>query len=342
VRARVKRALRANVDFVPPMQRVSTWRTDLAPLVRELETRDAADDEIDAALAAAVQSPPPPPPPLPPPLPSASLGDLLASTANADRDVVAVYANLAFADLTRNLICHMRRLGMRNFVVLALDGDLCAAIADERVPCHFDARFGAGFSEHQRWTNALDKSHYFRMLQLKLGYAAQVLALGYNLLLCDADTAFVSDPLAYVRGALRDAPDVDLLIQSDARPQVADSVDWVCAGNFFVRATPAAQAFVREAALLMHTTGYPDQDCMQLILTGREQELRFPRDVRYRTAHELGLRFALLDPLRVANGGVYFASRLNEKFNVTPVLVHANQNWDKVTRLKQAGLWCLA
>jgi hypothetical protein len=180
------------------------------------------------------------------------------------------------------------------------------------------------------------------MLQLKLGYTAQVLALGYNLLLCDADTAFVSDPLAYVRGALRDAPDVDLLIQSDARPQVADSVDWVCAGNFFVRATPAAQAFVREAALLMHTTGYPDQDCMQLILTGREQELHFPRDVRYRTAHELGLRFALLDPLRVANGGVYFASRLNEKFNVTPVLVHANQNWDKVTRLKQGGLWCLA
>lgn len=338
VRARVRQSMRANVGAAP-QQRVSTWRADLVPLVRELEARDAPDAEVDAAIAA---RPLAERPPLPPTLPaSASLAAVLARVANAERDVVAVYANLAFAELTRNLVCHLRRLGMRNFVVLALDGELCGALGDASVPCVFDGRFGAGFNEHQRWTNAL-KSHYFRMLQLKLSYTAQVLALGYNLLLSDADTAYVSDALAYVRGVLRAAPDTDLLIQSDARPQVAASVDWVCAGNFYMRSTPAAQAFVREAALLMHATGFPDQDCFQLILTGREQEMRFPADTRYRSAHELGLRFALLDPLRVANGGVYFAARLNDKLNVTPVLVHANQNWDKETRLRKAGLWCLA
>jgi hypothetical protein len=98
---------------------------------------------------------------------------------------------------------------------------------------------------------------------------------------------------------------------------------------------------VREAALLMHETGFPDQDCFQLILTGREQEMHFPADVRYRSARELGLRYVLLDPLRIANGGVYFAARFNEKFNVTPVLVHANQNWDKVSRMTKGGMWCL-
>jgi hypothetical protein len=26
---------------------------------------------------------------------------------------------------------------------------------------------------------------------------------------------------------------------------------------------------------------------------------------------------------------------------VTPVLVHANQNWDKVSRMTKGGMWCL-
>jgi hypothetical protein len=133
-----------------------------------------------------------------------SLGDILARVANSERDVVAVYANLAFADLTRNLVCHLRRLNMSNFFVLALDGQLCEAIGDLRVPCFFDARFGAGFQQHERWTNAL-KSHYFRMLQLKLSYVSQVLALGYNLLLSDADTVYVSDRSCTCERAARGA-----------------------------------------------------------------------------------------------------------------------------------------
>jgi hypothetical protein len=346
LRTRMKRSIRANAGAAP-RQRVSTWHADLVPLVHDLEARDASDAEVAAALerarvelaattttSAASMSPTVT-------TSNETLADILERVANRDRDVVAVYANLAFADLTRNLVCHMRRLNMSNFFVLALDGQLCAAIADLRAPCFFDARFGAGFQQHERWTNAL-KSHYFRMLQLKLSYVSQVLALGYNLLLSDADTVYVSDPLAYVTSAHRAAPSVDLLIQSDARPQVADSVDWVCAGNFYIRATPAAAAFVREAALLMHETGFPDQDCFQLILTGREQEMHFAADVRYRSARELGLRYVVLDPLRIANGGVYFAAQFNEKFNVTPVLVHANQNWDKVSRMTKGGMWCLA
>lgn len=103
----------------------------------------------------------------------------------------------------------------------------------------------------------------------------------------------------------------------------------------------AARTFVAEVVRLMHATGFPDQDCFQLVLTGTSQELPFPADVRHLSARQLGLRFALLDPLRVANGGVYFAERYGERADVSPVLVHANQNWDKRGRMQRANLWLL-
>ena len=105
---------------------------------------------------------------------------------------------------------------------------------------------------------------------------------------------------------------VDLFIQSDARPSNSDSIDWVCAGNFYLRATRAAATFIDEALLLMHRSGLPDQDCFQLILTGNAQELSLKKDVEFRTAKQIGLTFRILDVMRIANGGVYFAYDLNK------------------------------
>jgi hypothetical protein len=117
LRARMKRSIRANAGAAP-RQRVSTWHADLVPVVRELESRDASDAEVAAAVEAARRSLGTAAAAATPANNSSSgesLGDILARVANSERDVVAVYANLAFADLTRNLVCHLRRLNMSNF-----------------------------------------------------------------------------------------------------------------------------------------------------------------------------------------------------------------------------------
>ena len=49
------------------------------------------------------------------------------------------------------------------------------------------------------------------MLQLKLSYAAQIVSANYSLLLSDADSVYLADPLEFVRKRL--PKDVDLLIQ---------------------------------------------------------------------------------------------------------------------------------
>ena len=113
------------------------------------------------------------------------------------------------------------------------------------------------------------------MLQLKLSYLAQIIGLGYNVLLSDVDIAYVENPLAYARNVLSSAENgdkYDMLIQSDTRPQVEESANWVCAGNFYLRATNAAAEFVREVSLCMHRTGFPDQDCMQVRKQNQNKE----------------------------------------------------------------------
>jgi hypothetical protein len=50
---------------------------------------------------------------------------------------------------------------------------------------------------------------------------------------------------------------------------------------------------------------------VRLLLFVRSFDRSTIRIVRSFVRQELGLRFALLDPLRIANGGVYFAGRLD-------------------------------
>jgi hypothetical protein len=51
----MKRSIRANAGAAP-RQRVSTWHADLMPVVRELESRDASDAEVAAAVEKARQA----------------------------------------------------------------------------------------------------------------------------------------------------------------------------------------------------------------------------------------------------------------------------------------------
>eukprot|EP00967_Tisochrysis_lutea_P066231 scaffold86246_cov33-Tisochrysis_lutea.AAC.1 len=78
----------------------------------------------------------------------------------------------------------------------------------------------------------------------------------------------------------------DLVISSDARKGIYDdnvhcpcshpmyqryTVDWVCAGLFYMRATNAGRWFMREAQKMMDEYTITDQDAIQAVLTGHTQ-----------------------------------------------------------------------
>ena len=78
----------------------------------------------------------------------------------------------------------------------------------------------------------------------------------------------------------------DLTISSDARAGIYNdnqmcpcshpmyqkySVDWVCAGLFYMRNTQASIWFIREVQKLMDDFTITDQDAIQAVLTGHTQ-----------------------------------------------------------------------
>jgi hypothetical protein len=273
----------------------------------------------------------------------------------ADNAVVALYTNDAFADMAMNALCSIDLVpGLRErVVVLALDPAVCYALRRYGVPCVFKA-FGEierprQLAREQLWTKK-KHSAYWVLLALKMAYLRDVLAAGRDVLLADADVVFFGDAQRRL-AAEAHRRNVDLLIQSDARSHHNETLDWVCAGFLYARASPRMVAFVDEALRLMSVTGGPDQDILQLMLTGHSQWYTFnasegsalPPD--WRSAAALGVTYAVLDLRDWPNGKdldrVPFWQRAKRHQRVAPMILHANMRVKdkKVPDLRRHGMW---
>ena len=164
-------------------------------------------------------------------------------------------------------------------------------------PCYFDTRWQAGVSDIQFWSLS-SESDYFKLLVMKVAYITVVLEQRFNILMIDADIAFYGDPHKFVpdsfphftstyaltltssivrmmtvhRYITSRYQNYDLVLQSDARPTNPNTTDWICAGFLYMRHTPATLQLSREWERLMVSEGAPDQDVLQLLLTGHGQK----------------------------------------------------------------------
>jgi hypothetical protein len=269
--------------------------------------------------------------------------------------VVALYTNDAFADMAMNALCSIDLVpGMRErVVVLALDPAVCYALRRYGVPCVFkefrDIERPRQLAREQLWTKK-KHSAYWVLLALKMAYLRDVLAAGHDVLLADADVVFFGDAQRRL-AAEAHRRNVDLLIQSDARSHHNETLDWVCAGFLYARASARMVAFVDEALRLMSITGGPDQDILQLMLTGHSQWYAFnesegsalPSD--WRSAASLGVTYAVLDLRDWPNGKdldrVPFWQRTKRVQRVAPMILHANMRVKekKIPDLRRHGMW---
>jgi hypothetical protein len=280
-----------------------------------------------------------------------------AARAAPDNTVVALYTNDAFVGMAMNALCSMDLVsGLRErVVVLALDPAVCYSLRRFAVPCVYkefrEIARPKALSREQLWTKK-KHSAYWVLLALKMAYLRDVLAAGHDVLLADADVVFFAD----VRQRLADEAaqrGVDLLIQSDARSKHNETLDWVCAGFLYARASPRMVAFVDEALRLMTITGAPDQDVLQLMLTGHAQWYDFDNasdagsalPPRFETAESLGVSFRVLDLKQWPNGKdldrVPFWARPKARDRQTPLILHANMRVKdkKIPALQQHKMW---
>ena len=229
--------------------------------------------------------------------------------------VLTTYHNIGMIDWAELFWGWLEAVGIPKFLLLELDGVTCeaarllncslafecATAADLGLPKEYTEIRKAGAV--QEWgTDA--NSAYFKFLRWKLRMVEVVADQGVDVIMADADVLILTPQFITELAA---AP-YDLSISSDARQGIYDdnlhcpcshpmyqrySVDWVCAGLFYMRSTGPSLWFIREVQKLMDEFTITDQDAMQAVLTGHTQ-VAVPqvkrKDFANRTSSQNGYR----------------------------------------------------
>jgi hypothetical protein len=258
--------------------------------------------------------------------------------------VVLLLANAPFGDLARNALCSLRRAApSRQTVAVSLDARACLAVDPilgngDRCCASMPAAVGAGTGRLETFSTR-PGSGYQQILAAKIDSMLTVLRAGRAVLLVDADIVFVQDPLPLLWQEA-DETGASLLVSSDARPNRPETSDWLCAGLMFARPHPAVLDLLEAVRLLMDRISLPDQDALQLLLTGHTQVAT--ASVTLPPGTVANLSWSTLPVAAYENGRV-LASDAATTLRQRPglVSVHANQRLSPKKRgaLERASLW---
>ena len=143
---------------------------------------------------------------------SSSMHDLVGRAAAQRHDnhiLVPLFSNAAFMPFLKNLLCSMRRLQVRNWLAIALDGEIC--------PCLRRTAFLEGhphacvepYLEQPLVTGdraAYGSRAFWRLVVQRPLWIRWLLTQGYSVLQCDVDIVWLRNPLPYLTSQTEKAP----------------------------------------------------------------------------------------------------------------------------------------
>jgi hypothetical protein len=277
------------------------------------------------------------------------LSPLLKRAAVVGRERIALVTFVAgrrYRSLCLNHIRHLRRAGISNYVLVALDAFSLRRLQADAEPVLDATQLVNGIPE--AGADRFGSRAFFAINGARYRALLAMLQAGISLFQLDLDVVVLRDPsewLARHMAGNEVGRGVDMLLQSDARdgmtgleldPDLIErrlglrgAYNWtyVNGGTFFCRATPTTIALFRRVWERLSSSESPpnEQDLLNSELAAARGQLSWD----------------LLPPASFPNGFVYFVRPIA---GMQPVLVHAN--WidgveQKVYHLREAGLWAL-
>ena len=257
------------------------------------------------------------------PVPSPTEGvfaEFLDSRADADKTAMITFTNFGFLEMTLNWVLNVNLWKIKNYIVIALDKDVHENLLSRNIPSFYDENFSTS-------PDSADflEGHYRELVNLKTIYNFRILSLGYNTLLCDNDIALLRNPFEVLNLDNK----YDIQIQDDSAS--IDKFTAVNTGFQLVRSNTKTILFYKEVVSLTQSNPeLQDQRAYNVVL----QNTKFTHL----------LNWVVLDPLLFPNGWVYFISKLPQKENQQPVIVH--NNWirgldSKIHRFREHHLWLI-
>lgn len=123
---------------------------------------------------------------LPPPL----------NTLEPGTDIFVSFASASMAPFALNWVANLRRAGINEVLVGALDAEMYSICESNGIPTlTID---GKTIADRHAANLRFDYSAYKRMAALKVQFYTNILKLGFNVWACDADTAWMAHPAPFV------------------------------------------------------------------------------------------------------------------------------------------------
>lgn len=237
-----------------------------------------------------------------------------------DNTIIVTALNNGYKGMMMNWVCNMRRLGIRNFVVAALDEDLYRYAFTRGIPTYYENSLGKHVSLRDA---AYGTAEFKELTKMKSRVVLNFLKLGYNTLWTDTDIVWFKNPLKNLHGLA-----VDLAIQSNAPDdEAANGKRRINSGFYLARANGRLIEVFEDVIRYAAKSKMSEQPCFYDVICGKEGERKVGTDgCEYK-----GTTTKLLDRTLYPNGvslGMWNVSAGSIESTFVDVMIVHN-NWIK-------------
>ncbi|GFR49885.1 hypothetical protein Agub_g11989 [Astrephomene gubernaculifera] len=277
----------------------------------------------------------------------------LALSVARDNAVIVTWANYALWDFVKTWVYHAREVGLRNFLVGAMDAQIGREMVAAGVPCFAMFQSGSNHSgvgsDHLQWGGEA----FHKMGRQKITLAQLFLGLGLDLLLVDADVILLGDVMEYFGRY----PQADILVTSDQLASTLEPGDEglelpdraqspMNIGLMYFRYSERTVGFVDSwLAAINADPQYWDQNAFNdLARKGWDPVTKVhPQQKRVFLGANGTLAVGVLPVAAFSGGHTFYVQRLYEVQRVKPYAVHCTfqygANAGKRNRLREAMLF---
>ena len=277
-------------------------------------------------------------------------------------DIMVTFATGSVATMASNWVATVRKAGVQEVVIGALDQQMMDACEAHNVPCVKieGGEVSQALAKRSAANVRSDPALYPKMSVLKVGFYRELLSFGYNVWACDADAVFMNDPRSMMREKPWDL--ADIAIATDCIDVPGDTAFPLLhcdfnTGLIYMRARPAVIEFTerwRETIATAKEARIRDQAAFNMMTKLRRPEpLRtdgkiVPRLFTTTNGGDGTIKLGVLPLNRYLNGHTFFVQHVHTLPSALPPLsVHMTYQfaegskfaYGKRQRLRQAGFW---
>ena len=176
--------------------------------------------------------------------------------------VIISFANIGYLDFAQNLLRNVQDVVKHHlFVFYCMDKDLYEALqpykSDRIEIVLYDKEVVSTQFEHYG-----NSAAFLQMMKIKLQILLEALDRYECVHFVDGDVVFCKEPTADYYEKYKE---YDIIYQSDMPPPHPTFFEWTCTGNFVLRNTEAARAFLRLIQDYQAKSSMNEQECQRQI-----------------------------------------------------------------------------